>query len=180
MEEMKDLQMAIDSHDRTIYSSFYALAKTNGCEKEYTELYRKFNLLDEEYDRFISPCITIMNGTYFVNQKTNFDKIEEGFENILEAENTMKNNIKSILDSGNYTDVLTPEIRQAFSFYTSTQLKYFDRPEYNNASLKILSDALGHYQFVLSKALINSKQRLLNFMRDLETKATAKHELKSI
>ncbi len=109
----------------------------------------------------------IASGTTFVQHTTPYETIIGNFLALEEDEKALKSEMTELLNDANHGQQVTPEIKASLLAYINNPHPYFNKPEYNQAALKVLFTALNNYEELLNATVIAAKRALLQFQTTL-------------
>lgn len=161
--ELKEIKDQIDKNDIEIYLCFENLANSQNKREEYKCLYAELQKIDKEYDINIDFFIKMLNASEFMHNVNTFEVIENNIKLLKAEEGPFKIQIEKMLENKSYSNVITIETKELFAKYLSEDWVYFNKNEYLEECLELLSKAMNNYQMILSKSFFQKKKELLDF-----------------
>ena len=157
------LKKDINQHDLHIFNYFFTKASEIGKESELMANYDVFFQNDLDWERQASLYTKCMQDAAFIYESTPIDIIEVKIKQLNESETELKKELIVILEKDKESNFLDEEIKQAFDLYLSKDWIYFINPNYDDAALDVLSNAIKYYQQAMSKYYYILKKQLLDF-----------------
>ncbi|MEL1254488.1 M48 family metalloprotease [Flavobacterium sp. DGU38] len=165
--DLKKIKKEIEENDNQIYFYFLTLANNQNKREELKKHYSELFTMDKEFDTKIDFFVKMINVSEFMHQVNTYEVIERNMILLKKEENKFKAQVEKMLNSNIYNTVITEDIRESFTKYLSEDWKYFNKNEYLNEVLDVLSKAMSNYQIVLSKSFFQKKKDLLEFQIQL-------------
>ena len=161
--ELKEIKDQIAKNDIEIYLYFVNLANHQNKREEFKSLYAELQKMDKEFDVNINFFVKMLNASEFMHHVNTFEVIERNMKLLKIEENQFKIQVEKMLENKSYNSTITIETKQLFAKYLSEDWVYFNKNEYLNECLEILSNAMNNYQMILSKSFFQKKKDLLDF-----------------
>ncbi|MDW8850640.1 M48 family metalloprotease [Flavobacterium sp. MMLR14_040] len=161
--ELKEIKDQIAKNDIEIYLYFVNLANHQNKREEFKSLYDELQKMDKEFDINIDFFVKMLNASEFMHHVNTFEVIERKMKLLKIEEDQFKIQIEKMLENKSYNSAITIETKQLFAKYLSEDWVYFNKNEYLNECLEILSKAMNNYQMILSKSFFQKKKDLLDF-----------------
>ena len=165
--ELKQLNEQIRQNDMEVFAFFKRCAESRNSVSRLEGLYHEFFAHDKNYDTKYKVYECIAQSLQFVNVQTPFEEITANFAHVRSLETCFKDEIREMLDNARYAPELTNEIRENLKRYLSKEWVYFDNQEYCEGNLEVLTKAMNHYVFLLSRGYFLIKKELLVFQEEL-------------
>lgn len=161
--ELREIKDQIAKNDVDIYLYFLNLANNQNKREEYKNHYLELQKMDREFNAKIDYFVKMINVSEFMHQVNTFDIIEKNMILLKKEEFEFKKQIEKMLENKSYSNVITIEVKELFEKYLSEDWVYFNKNEYLNECLDLLSKAMNNYQMILSKSFFEKKKDVLNF-----------------
>jgi Zn-dependent protease with chaperone function len=161
--ELQEIKDQIAKNDIEIYLYFVNLANHQNKREEFKSLYAELQKMDKEFDVNINFFVKMLNASEFMHHVNTFEVIERNMKLLKIEENQFKIQVEKMLENKSYNSAITIETKQLFAKYLSEDWVYFNKNEYLNECLEILSNAMNNYQMILSKSFFQKKKDLLDF-----------------
>jgi Zn-dependent protease with chaperone function len=166
-KEIDMLKNDIKQHDLIIFNFFLQMASGKGRESDLMNYYALFFKADLDWDRQTSLYNKCIQEAAFIYETTPFDIIESKLLQLKESENELKSELRAIIENDNERKLIDAEMKESFELYLSKDWTYFINPNYDDASLEKLGNALKYYQQAMSKNYYFLKKQLLDFQAEL-------------
>ncbi|MBE15809.1 MAG: hypothetical protein CL867_06135 [Cytophagaceae bacterium] len=175
--QYEDVQASIKENDKAIYSYYLQLEQQLDHTPRLKAYYQEFFAFDHDFNAKFEVYTAMMNQLIFTNEITPPEDIILNFDRLKSYEHKLKTHLKSILEDELYTSELTPDIRSSFEKYLEKQWVYFNKDQYLERHLEILSAALNNFAFIYSRGYFLLKKKVLDYQEQLRSQHLATVEI---
>ncbi|WP_443937792.1 M48 family metallopeptidase [Pedobacter sp. MW01-1-1] len=155
--------------DKNIFEYF----RFKAAEQDAANLFKEhFFAYKAAFNVFEKQCNTyddLVKSASFVHETTPFEIIEQKMVALKEQEVGFKAMFLEMVNSEEYTGLITAEMKERTLAYVNTTLKYFAGKQYFDQELEVFFTALNDFLYLISEKHSNAKRELLNFEVSLET-----------
>ncbi len=166
-KEIEILSEELKQHDKLIYETFLNLEHNSSKETKLKSLYSAFLAFDKDYDSKFNIYNEMHQKLSFIELTTEIDEINSNFRSLKGHENILKNQIKELLLSPAYLEIISKDAKESFDLYLSKDWIYFGTDQYFNESLEVLFSAINHYANSMSEIYRHKKRNLLKYQAEL-------------
>ncbi|SHK08115.1 M48 family metallopeptidase [Chryseobacterium polytrichastri] len=166
-KEFEVIKSELNENDKNIFLYFYHKADESN-KKILIEKYKKFALLDNEYEMFQNSITNFIPHLQFIMVTLPIDEIRKHRATLLKNEKPFKEVIKHFLEKSGYKDLLTLENRQLLKEFTDSEYIYFNNDKYIQKEVDDLFSFVNEYQSMISKTYNNYKVQLVDFQVELD------------
>jgi Zn-dependent protease with chaperone function len=164
--QLEKVKKNIETTQLDVFKDLYVLAKNKGKDAVFIEKYKQYMATDKKYDIYYKQYVEMMEALQFVHESTPYEGIENGCKKVFELEKTFKTLMRELQNDAAFSAFITPEIKKNSDAYTSFNLKYFTRPNYDQSALDTLFGALSNYVDVINEVFFKAKKDLLAYQAD--------------
>lgn len=166
-EESGNLNKQLLENDIRIFRYFYSIADDH--EKEILAAkYRKFALLDKEFDIFQNSINNFTPHLEFMMVTLPLEEIRKHRAVLLKNEKPFKDILKHFTEESAYKDFLTTENKQLLKDFISSEYIYFNHDKYIQKEVDVLFSLINEYQAIINKIYIDFKEELIEYQKRLE------------
>lgn len=167
-KELQGLKQQLEENDKLIAAYFSRKAANAGRQQEFAGSYNSFLQIEDDYEKKLEVATEMYNKTNFMYETTPFEVIHTKLAELKPTETNFRSVINEMLVNPQFARHMTDEMKTDLTKYSETEQVYFLVDSYNDAALKALFTALGHYQHLLSLTYFKTKKELLDLMAGME------------
>ncbi|WP_370896220.1 M48 family metalloprotease [Chryseobacterium gossypii] len=169
-KELEKVKLELAGNDKDIFRYYYHKA---GREHKETLLnkYRKFTVLDKEFDEFQSSINEFINCLQFMTVTLPFEEIRKHRATLLREEKPFKQKISHFLEVSGYREFLTEDNISALQEFVNSEYIYFNNDHYIQREVDSVFTVVKQYQEIINKSYLDCKKDLLDFQSGLDDKA---------
>jgi len=164
---LKALEEEVLQHDKRIYATLYHKAKTLNKAEEYRGYYERFFNYDTEYDKRFQLYTDVSEALRFTAETLPYSVIISKFKKAAVLENTMKEQLKALVNNPIFMFELSEEQREEINNYLSKDWVYFDTDTYIEKNIDMLMQMLHNFQFLNHRGFYLTKRSLLKYQAEL-------------
>ncbi|WP_395973426.1 M48 family metalloprotease [Chryseobacterium cucumeris] len=153
-------------NDKAIFQHYYHISNEN-LKKDLLNKYKKFALIDKEFDDFQKGLNDFTPYLQFMAVTLPFEEIRKHRAKLLKAEEPFKLITKQLIENSAYQDALKAEDKNLLQEFVNSEYIYFNKDKYLEHEVNAISSVIEKYQTLLNDHYLNSKLELLNFQADL-------------
>lgn len=166
-EELEILKKQLLENDILVFRYFYSLADDH--EKGIlADKYRKFALLDTEFDVFQNSINNFTPHLEFMMVTLPLEEIRKHRSVLLKNEKPFKDILKHFTEESAYKDFLTIENKQLMKDFISSEYIYFNHDKYIQKEVDVLFSLINEYQITINKIYTDFKEELIEYQKRLE------------
>lgn len=163
----EDLKAELLENDKKIFNYYYNIA--DDYDKEILKSkYKKFAVLDSEYEIFQNSINNFVPHTQFMSVTLPFEEIRKYRAVLIKNEKPFKEVLTHFLEESAYKDFLTIENKNLLKEFINSEYIYFNNNKYLEKEVSALYSVVNEYQAMISKIYIDCKEELLDFQTRLE------------
>ncbi|NUQ82632.1 MAG: M48 family metalloprotease [Bacteroidetes bacterium] len=162
--EAETLSSSVLKQEATILSHIQELAEQSGKSDELTLFWDRYEQIDHLFDLNFPIIQTVQAEIAFMFEETKLDLIPKKIEAFRKTENQFKKAIESVLNHDLFSDQLTPAQREVLNNFKSDFQIYFKHPEYQDQSVKLLTESLTIMIEFHHESFFRQKKELLNLI----------------
>lgn len=166
-KEFEAITSELTENDKNIFLHFYHKADEHS-KKTLLEKYKKFALLDNEYDMFQNSITNFIPHLQFIMVTLPIEEIRKHRATLLKNEKPFKETIKHFLEKSGYKDLLTTENSQLLKEFIDAEYIYFNNDKYIQKEVDAIFSFVNEYQLMINKTYNNYKVQLVDFQVELD------------
>jgi hypothetical protein len=174
-KKIAGIRESIQENDIAIFRFFCLQARLCGKDVEYKNRFRALKKLEHESAEGFELYDRMVKSVGFMQQKLSEAGILRNVEELKNVEKDFKVRILEMLSLEQYNDVLTPEIKELFTKYTSESWTYFAQGRYFENDLNLLFGSIHYFPYVINKAHFLRKREFLIFQAGLISETEGAH-----
>lgn len=163
--ELKRVNEELLENDKAIFQHYYHTSNED-IKKELLSRYKKFAVLDKEFDVFQKSLNDFTVHLQFMAVTLPFEEIRKHRARLLKAEEPFKLKTKELIENSAYKEALTAEDKDFLKQFVNSEYIYFNKDKYLEHEVNAISLVIEKYQTLLNDHYLNSKLELLNLQAD--------------
>lgn len=164
--ELTRVKKELLENDKAIFQHYYHISNED-LKKDLLNKYKKFALIDKEFDDFQKGLNDFTPYLQFMAVTLPLEEIRKHRAKLLKAEEPFKLITKQLIENSAYQDALKAEDKNLLQEFVNSEYIYFNKDKYLEHEVNAISSVIEKYQTLLNDHYLNSKLELLNFQADL-------------
>ncbi|WP_294301559.1 hypothetical protein [uncultured Chryseobacterium sp.] len=165
--EYENLKKQLMENDIRIFRYYYSLA--DHYEKGILAgKYRKFALLDQEFDLFQNSINNFIPHLQFIMVTLPLEEIRKYRAVLLRNEKPFKDILKRFIEESSYQSLLKVEDHQLLNDFINSEYIYFNNDRYIQKEIDSVFHVVNEYQAIIHRIYIDFKEELLQYQKKLE------------
>ncbi|NDV79283.1 M48 family metalloprotease [Dysgonomonas sp. 511] len=165
--ELEDIKAKIKENDDNIFIYFNNLAKKQGVQSHYKNLYTQSLAVFSQFDKKREIHTDICDALGFLQLSLEPEEIMRKLNHVVVLERKLKNEIRLYLDMEDMRSEIDQPMREMLEAYTSKDLTYFNRTTYIETNLTTLFDSIDAYYYLFTREYFLAQKRLLDYQANL-------------
>ncbi|MCJ8155631.1 M48 family metallopeptidase [Chryseobacterium sp. SSA4.19] len=161
------LNTRLAENDKKIFTYYYNKADEND-KKTLVEKYKKFAILDHEFEQFQNSINNFVPHLQFVSITLPVEEIRKHRAVLLKNEKPFKAILKRFSEESGYRDLLSVEDRQIIKDFINSEYIYFNNDRYIQSEIDAVFYMVNRYQEIINICYTDYKEALIDFQIRLD------------
>jgi Zn-dependent protease with chaperone function len=166
-KNFEELNTKLAENDKKIFTYYYNRADESD-KKTLVEKYKKFALLDHEFDQFQNSINNFISHLQFVSVTLPVEEIRKYRAVLLKNEKPFKAILKRFIEESSYRDLLSIEDQQMIKDFIGSEYIYFNNDRYIQSEIDAVFNLVNKYQEILNTSYTDYKEGLIDFQIRLD------------
>lgn len=166
-KNFEELNSMLVENDKNVFKYYYS--KADAYDKEtLVAKYKKFALLDHEFDIFQNSITEFIRHLQFISVTLPVEEIRKHRAVLLKNEKPFKEILRKFVEESGYQGLITPEDQQVIKEFINSEYIYFNNDRYIQPEIDAVINLVNRYQEILNTAYTEYKEGLLDFQTRLD------------
>lgn len=165
--ELLKVKTELTKNDEDIFRYYFIKADQHN-KSILIGKYKKFGLIDKEFDRFQEILNEFAVYLQFMTVTLSFEEIRKHRAKLLKAEVPFKKELHDFIENSNYGQSLTEESKSILKKYAAASYIYFNHDKYLEEEVEAIFAMVNEFQKNLNDYYLEIKKDLLSFQENLD------------